>query len=293
MPFTSYDDLITKLSTGNRFSSPINQVSLATVGVAGTWYSMWQFTGHPSGGGYAGTALNAVACTDATTGAIPHGGNVSPSTKHLISMGLMSAAATAVPGLVILLDRLLYYPGINPVVTTSQALVNSVTLPRYTTGAGVRAWLEVTTAFTTGTGVFTFGASGYTNQAGTTGRQHGVTVNTAASSALARIPHSGQAANNNWNPYLPLQAGDTGVRSVQSVQFTAAHAAGGAALVLGYELARLPLPAVNVYSERDFVFQLANLARIYDGACLQLMVYEPGALVASTPYVGSVDVAWS
>jgi hypothetical protein len=114
-----------------------------------------------------------------------------------------------------------------------------------------------------------------------------------ASAAIARIPHSGQIANQNWNPFLPMQAGDLGVKSVEAVQFTSAHASTGqCALVLGKELATLPLPAVNVFTERDFIFQVASLVQIYDGACLHFLVFEPGALVASTPYYGDLEFAW-
>lgn len=293
MTWASYDDLIAELTAGKRVGLPFQKVSLATAGVAGSWYSAWPWTGFPPAGVYTGTALNAQQGLDTVTGAIvPIGGNVSPDTKHLLSLAAMCAAATAVPGVLMLYDRLLYYPGINAAISTDQTLVNGVALPRYTTGEGVRAWLEVTTALGTGTGVLTFGTSGYTNSAGTTGRQHGVTVNTVASAAVAAIPHARQAANNNWNPFLPMQAADLGVRSVQQIRFTTAHSAGVVALVLGKPLATLPLPAVNVWTERDFLFQLANLERIYDGACLGRLVYEPGALVASTPYVAEIGVGW-
>jgi hypothetical protein len=292
MGWTSYDDFITEVTTnGKKNLTQFTKTSLATAGVAGTYYSAWPWTGFPVAGGYSGTALNAQLTDDTTAGAIPHGGNVSADTKHLLWMSVMCAAATGVPGKIILYDRLLYYPGINAAITTNQALVNGVSLARYTTGAGVRCWLENTVALGTATGVLTFGTSGYTNSAGTTGRQHGTTVNTVASSAVARIPHSGQAVNMH-NPYLPMQSGDLGVRSVQSIQFTTAHSAGTVALVLGKPLASLPIPAVNVMSERDFMFQIASLERVFDGACLSLLIYEPGALVASTPYEFELGVGW-
>lgn len=294
MGFSSYDDLIAELSAGKRCRRSIVKSNLATVGVAGQWYSAWPWTGTPAAGVYTGTALNAQQCTETgIVGGIPHGGNVSTDTKHLLKWGMMCAAATSVPGTIMLLDRLLYYPGIDMVSTSNQALTNGVALPRYTDGVNVRAWLEITTAAGTGTGVMTFGTSGYTNSADATGRQHGVTVNTVASAAIARIPHSGLVANQSHNPFLPMQAGDLGVKSVQSIQWTSGHTSTGTcALVLGMELATIPIPAVNVYSERDFVFQIASMPRIYDDACLMMLVYEPGALVASTPYYGDLEFGW-
>jgi hypothetical protein len=294
MGFSSYDDLIAEMTAGKRYRRSFNKVNLATTGVAGQWFSSWGWTGDPAAGVYTGTTLTSYQCTETNiVGGIPHGGNVTADTKHLIKWGMMCAAATAVPAVLMLVDRLLYYPLIDMMSVANQQLINNVALPRYTDGVGVRAWLEITQAPGTGTGVFTFGTQGYTNTVPTSGRQHGVTVNTVASAAIARIPHSGQIANQNWNPFLPMQAGDLGVKSVEAVQFTSAHASTGqCALVLGKELATLPLPAVNVFTERDFIFQVASLVQIYDGACLHFLVFEPGALVASTPYYGDLEFAW-
>lgn len=292
MSFTSFDDIISELTSGKQLFQVINKISLATVGVVNTWYSAWQWTGSPGAGDVSGSALTAAQCADTTAGAIYHGGNVSTDTKHLIRWGVQSNVATAAPGTIMIVDRLLYYPGISMTVSTNQALTNGVALPRYTDGKGVRAFLEITTASGTGTGVFTFGDSGYTNTTPTSGRQHGVTVNTVASAAIARIPHSGVAANNNWNPFLPMQAGDIGVKSVESVKFSTAHATSGTcALVLCYPLLTVPLPAGH-FSERDLVYQVASLPRIYDGACLQALVFEPGALVASTTYYMDANFGW-
>lgn len=287
MGFSSFDDIISELTaaTPKGLYRTYLKISLNATGVAGTWYSAWQWAGYPGAGDVSGTAKAAVQCNDGTTGALTHGGNVSTDTKHLLRVGAQAFAATAVPGFMMLVDRLLYYPGIDATSNANQGLTNGVTLPRYTSGEGVRAFLEVTTAITTTTGVFTFGDSGYTNTTPTGGRQHGVTVNTASSSAVARIPHSSQTASAFWNPFLPMQAGDTGVKSVESVKFTTAHGAGVVCLVLCYPLITLPIPgATGNFSERDALYQFSSLPRIYDGACLQWLVFEPGALVANTPY---------
>lgn len=294
MGFSSLSDLISELtaSTPKRHMRPILKIRPNTAGVAATWESLWAMAGDPQAGDLTGTALNAIQCNDSTVGAVYHGGNVSADTKHLTKLGFMTIGTAVAPGYVILYDRLLYYPQINASVNTNQALVNGVGLPRYTDGKGVRMWIEVTTAFGVTTGVLTYGSSGYTNTADVTGRQHGVTVNTTASSAVNRLPHSGSTQNNNYNPFLPLQAGDLGVKSVQSIQFTTAHASGVCALVLGYPLASIPIADASSYAEREFCFQLPSFPRVYDGACLGLLMVGSGALNANTPFSADIEVAW-
>lgn len=294
MGFTNLDDLIAELTAStpkSRFRH-FQKIRPNTAGVAAVWESWWAMGGDPQAGDLSGAALTAAQCTESTTGAVDHGGNVTPDTKHLAAVGVMASGSLLPPGQLIVLDRLLYYPGIDAAIATSQALVNGVALPRYTDGKGVRAFLEVTTALGTGTGVLTYGASGYTNSAGTTGRQHGVTVNTTASAAANRLPHSGAAQNNNWNPFLPLQAGDVGLRSVESIRFTSAHSAGVCALVLAYPLVTIPIPDVNVLCERDLLFQIPSLPRVYDGACLMGLFVGNGALNANSYLLGHMEFVW-
>lgn len=287
--FTSYDDLISEITNGKTLMNAWAKQHGATAGVANSWATMWPLAGMPPAGAYTGTALAAQSATDATAGALLHGGNVSADTKHLVLLSGMTTAATGIPGVLLLYDRCLYYPGISATITTAQTMNNTTTLPRYTTGALVMMWLEVTTALGTTTGVLT---TSYTDQGAATGNAFGATVNTVASSIVGRIPHASTIANTQHAPFLALAAGDTGVRSVQTITFTTAHTAGVVALVLGVPLAMIPLTTANVLSERDTVLQVAALPRVYDGACLGFLYYHAGALAASTPYQGEVRVAW-
>jgi hypothetical protein len=287
--FTSYDDLISEITAGKVSPQVWSKQHGTIAGVANSWATMWPLTGMPPAGAYGGTALNAQALTDASTGAMLHGGNVSTDTKHLVLMSGMTTAATGIPGILMLYDRCLYYPGINAAITSAQTLVNGTGLPRYTTGALVMMWMEVTTALGTGTGVVT---CAYTDQGNTAGNAFGAVVNTVASAIVGRLPHAGTLVNNQHAPFLALAAGDTGVRSVQTITFTTAHIAGVVALVMGVPLAMIPLTTVNVLSERDTVLQIAALPRVFDGACLSFLYMHSGALAASSPYMGEARFAW-
>ncbi|CAB4210952.1 hypothetical protein UFOVP1430_59, partial [uncultured Caudovirales phage] len=104
---------------------------------------------------------------------------------------------------------------------------------------------------------------------------------------------SGVAANN-YGPYLPQANGDAGVKSVQSLQLSAGSGTANTYydLVLVRELSNIPIPAANVYYERDFFSQVPSGERVYDGAVLSFIHVAGGALAASTTFIGHIEVGW-
>jgi hypothetical protein len=292
MSFTSMDDLYSEITNGKFNRADWNKITGGAAYTAGRWYDLSPLNGTPVANAWAGTALNWRTC-DETTGngtqifGIPHGGNVTPDTKHGLNVGAMSAVATAVPGVLMLVDMQGYYPGINMNVGTAQTLVGSPTL-RYTDGVGVRPYLVVTA--TTGATAHNLSLS-YTNSAGTAGRALPVTVSATASAITPHITHSGTAANN-YGPFLPLAGGDLGVRSVQTITLSAASGAGTAALVLARPILQLPITTVSILSERDLVNQLPSMPRIMDGACLTWLYFAGAATAANTNFYGHLESAW-
>ncbi len=98
------------------------------------------FTQAPNAGSFSGSAGVATALSANSTGAPNIGADQSPATRHLLAVELVSSirAGRQEVDPFLLLDLLLYYPAC--VVTgTPTALDNTVTLPRYTDGAGVMA----------------------------------------------------------------------------------------------------------------------------------------------------------
>lgn len=289
MGFSSMDDFVSEVTQNGKFwRADWNKITGAAAYTAGRWYDLSPLNGTPVANAFSGTALNAQVPTDATGFGIWHGGNVSTDTKHLTNIGAYSAVATAVPGVLMLCDMCLYYPGISMNSASAQTLVNGSTLTRYTTGAGLRAALVIqTTSGATAHNV----AISYTNQAGTAGRSLPVTVSCTASAITPHITHSGTAANN-YGPFLPLASGDTGIRSVQSVTLSAASGAGTAALCLYKPLATLPITTLGVAAERDLMNQLPSMPQIQDGACLVWLYFPGAATAASTNLYGYMDCTW-
>ena len=247
-----------------------------------------------------GTPISYAMTDTITAGAMYHGGNVSPATKHIINAGAMSIVGTSVPSVLMLCDLLLAYPLINANTATAQALTTTSTLPRYTNGVGVKAFVVATGTYASG--VATLGGTAmtpllisYTNQAGTSGQAMpyvNVVANNPVSVVAGTIIHSG-APINNYGPFLPLAAGDNGIRSVQSIQVAASGTANTTcALVLAKPLFSIPMTTAGLLSERDLMNQLPSMPQVVDGACLGWLYYAGAATAANTPFTGYLDFCY-
>lgn len=298
MGYASLDDMTAEMTAGKTWRADWNKITGSVAYTAGNWYDLSLPAGNPVANTYAGTALAATVPTESTGWGIYHGGNVTADTKHILNLSAFSAVATAVPGVLLLVDVCLYYPGINLLTTTAaQTLTNGTSLTRYTTGAGLRAFMVATALTGTPTGTPVMTAS-YTNQAGTAGRALGATINFTAGAANVptpgKIAHSGVAANNHA-PFLPLASGDTGIRSVQTVTMSTNY--GGAttitgALVLAKPLVSVPIVTLGVAGERNTVFQIPSLPQVQDGACLSWLYFPGAATAANTSIMGHIDFGW-
>lgn len=292
MAFTSMDDIVSEITSGKFLRQDLNKITGGAAYTAGRWYDMSALGGYPVANAWAGTALAWRSCNESTGNGtqifgIPHGGGVSTDTKHVMNVSAVSAVATAVPGVLMLVDMQGYYPGINTNTLSAQTLTGTPTL-RYSNGEGVRAYfVSVTTSGATAHSI----ALSYTNQAATAGRTLPVTTSMTASAITPHISHSGTAANN-YGPFLPLANGDRGIQSVQTITFSAASGAGTGALVLARPLLTLPITTVGVASERDLLNQLPSLPRVYDDACLTWLYFAGAATAANTNFYMSAEFAW-
>lgn len=292
MAFSSMDDLVAEISSGKFTRWDWNKITGPSAFTAGRWYDFSGFNGNPVANAFAGTALAWTSCNESAGNGtqvfgIPHGGNVSTDTKHVLNLAAVTAVATGVPGVLMLVDMQGYWPGISMNSAVAQTLTGTPTL-RYANGAGCRLFGVVTTA--SGATAHNLALS-YTNQAGTTGRALPVTVACTASAIVSHVPHTGTAANN-YGPFLPLASGDTGVQNVASVTFSAASGSGVMALCLARTLAMLPITTVGVAAERDLLNQLPSLPRVYDGACLSWLFFAGAAVGASSNFSGSIELGW-
>lgn len=218
------------------------------------------------------------------------------ATKHLLTMSAQTSGANTVPITLLLVDLLGCYARIDGNVGTQLTLANSLTLPRYTNGAGVMAY-SVVAPTTTGTNAHNITLE-YTNQSNVGTRNLPQTVAATVSSVNSHIYHSGTSANN-IGPFLPLQAGDTGIRSVQKWQQSAANGSASTFtnLVLAKPIMEIPVTTQYLLSERDMLNQFPSLPIIQEAAatsdaCLSWLAYAGSGTPANTNFFGVLRYAW-
>lgn len=250
---------------------------------AGWWVDLSMAAGNPPPNYYASAPLVADVFDDFR--GVFHGDNKAPSSKHLRALELITPTAGLV-GRYELLDYLLCYPFVDLDDTTTQVMDNTVTLPRYETGAGVRAML-VAVAPTAGGGTFTFD---YVNQDGVMKTAPTQSFSVAAAN-IASIVTSEPATAAGGQVFLQLASGDTGIRSVSN--WTTIVSTGGlGSLVLVKPLATLAVREVNTPAEVMWPNMTPGAPRIYDGAYLNLIM-NCAASVAAGTLTGRADFTWS
>lgn len=270
MSLLNYRDVATAADAG-AWTSWIHKTSAPAPGAAGRWADMSVGAGTPKYNAYVGTQYEFTPLVNSNNSAIYTGPNPGAGkARALVDMALSTTQGTQNTPLTFLLcDYLGFVPLIDGDSTDVQEFDNPAPLPRYADGAGVRAAL-VCAAPMAGNGTITVN---YTNSAGasksvTTGVQGlailGACVNVQGATVVAGAT----------SPFLPLDAGDTGIRSIQSATFPSA-VGGLVHIVLVRPLATIVLRESNTWTEKN-AMTLGVFPRIYDGAFLNYFYMTSG-----------------
>lgn len=263
----------------------------AVVTARGYWLDLAMSPGNPRPIYYASSPYMSVALAQSTDGGIFHGGAVAPATKHLHTLMAMTQTAGAVPLPMMLCDYLLYYPFIDEsLVGEEQVLIQSATLPRYPDGIGVQM-MAVVTAPHAGSPVTNLQVR-YTNSSGVAGRVTPVVRMNTAQFVNGTILTSHPALVGTTGPFLPLQEGDVGVRSVQGVTIVSGGEVGLFTLVLVKPLADLSLRGIDAPVEVDYCIDRPSMPRVMDDACLNLLAHSAGS-VTGAQINGLATFIWS
>ena len=282
MGWSSHSDLIAEITGGKYAFNGFQKTSTnGAASAAGRWHEFYTATGMPAAGALTGTAGTAVQIKQSVQGAgLYIGSDVSPDTRHLLTLQAFSPTATLVPATAVLCDFLLYYPSV--VLTgTPTTLTNTATLPRYTDGIGVMAIAAVQTAVGAAAPALTLTVT--YDDATTT--PTGVLTAPAVSAPVSTL------FLNNGMPYFPIGAGKKGIKSINSYTL-ASGTTGTAAFFLVKPLTLIPILAVNTASERDLLVQLPSLPRVYDDACLAWVIQVGGAMATSSVLGGYAGIGW-
>lgn len=255
---------------------------------SGVWFDLSMSPGNPAPNYYIGSPGVFVPLKQSTDGGLRHGGNVSPAKKFLRKLMVTTNTAAAAVTTLKLLDYIGFYGFIDESVLDEQFLDNTTPLPRHTDGAGVQL-MPVVVAGQTGGQPFTVS---YTNQDGVAGRTTtSVLMSTQFVNGTILCSQNGGATYPNSGPFLPLQAGDTGVRSVQSVTIGGIGDVGLFALVLVKPLAGIGLFEITAASETDYLLDTATLPEIADDAYLNFIALPTGTL-SGAPIIGVIETTW-
>lgn len=229
--------------------------------VAGKPQSLWGLAGMPGAGSY-NTTLAGVALTSPIAGQLPFS-NPGSGNSYLSRLQAMAT----IPGILLLVDRLWHNGGFTITSNTAQT-INSATLPARdnngsTNGEGVFLGLEISSA--AGAAAPTISVS-YTNSANTSGRT-GANINPTANS-----PSAGSVF------LIGTQAGDLGVRSVQSLTLSASWLSGTMNLFAYRLLASLELTSNNVPNAIDMLS--SGFQRIFDNS-VPMLIFIPSTTTAT------------
>jgi hypothetical protein len=245
--------------------------------------------GNPSPQYYAASPLEAKQMKRSVQGGINHGSSVSSDgyAKYLKRFLLMSSGSPGPMG-VIVCDYLLFYPFVDMGTSDPQVLTNDVALPRYEDGKGVQVMLV---SVAPGSGLAPSFTINYTNSDGVAGRTSAAcrlgfaTVN---GSILCSATGLGITAY----PFVPLQSGDSGVRSIQSVTMTSGTDVGLFALVLVKPL------MTSCYFEQTAPIEINPLAdqsilpEIKDDAFLSFII-QPLGSISGVRFFGELETIWN
>lgn len=269
--------------------------------VANAFVDYTYFAGNPPANFYASAPLVSALVEDIRGIHVP---NVSPMKQFVKSLTVMSAAASATGTTnqnqrMVLCDYLLYYPFVDTdAVGELQEMTQTASLTRYTSGHGVMM-MAVSQSASSAVGTFTVS---YTNQDGTAGRTSSTTYTKVVSGGGTLVSSTNNAVTGS-QPFIELQAGDTGVRSVQSVTFSAAGG-GLMAIVLvkplmhfhcTQECRRTTSGNLESYGAASQVESIIHRqpVELIDGRVLGIVSLGNAGTLASSILTGVLETHWS
>lgn len=261
--YADFDDYLAHVrSPGQRL---VDQRDSFT-GIAARAQSSWLTTGSFLGPG--STPSTAVVPTRLTAGAM---GQLNDVTEQRLAR--MDVTRNG-PAYIVIADRLSHQGGLSGTTTGAQTTnLPTAALTRYTDGVGVMAAIEIYSAI--GGTARTFTVS-YTNQAGTSGQ-----TSEASNIGGANYSTAGRML------FVPLQAGDSGIRAVASVTISASTGtAGNFGVTLFKPLLAFPFQfASNWAITFDGLLNLGGqLPVVLDDACLFSVITPQGTFGGRSLY---------
>lgn len=274
---------IINAQTGGKGQTLIFKKTGVASNAIGNSNDLWGAAGQPSAGGASSAAPGGRAPTNSTTGNIGFKNPANANTAHFVT-GWITAS--------VLQNSLLLYDRLFDVVKTMNSNATeavSGTFSRYqnqTAGnpdyiGGNFCYPMNPTTVLAATG-HNWTVCQYTSQSGATGQSF-----PSIAGVSACVVGGVDLAAGNW--FMPLAAGDVGVKALTQMQCSAAVATGTIDFVVAHPIAFFPAPIANMACSVDGLTSAFNLQFIYDNACLAFMEMPKPATTA-TNYSGLLQI---
>lgn len=283
----SYDGIIAARGGGKANDITFTKASV-TGQTANAWCTTWGAAGQPGAGTYlATTAPTDRILTNATAGAIsaflanPSG----TDRKYMLTFGYDCVNLT---NMALLIDRLNDSGSYRMTVNTAETVAAPTNTTReYGSGTGIGNLMSLISGtlctFAVGTLIVQ-----YVNQASANTNAPTLTTAAAASPAGGIIPsYTAAITAGGGTFFVPLAAGDTGVRAIKQCTLSVNTGTGGPYQgVVFFPLAFVPGVAANAYIERDSTAQVDGLTELINVAGvlghLELWMQPNGAATGVT-----------
>jgi len=260
MAIANMDQLVAAMTAASAQNIAWNKSSQIAE-AAGTFCDFSQTHGQP---GFMATpdaaSSGGTSYTGSAAGGLPFNAPAVGQTTYLLSF----TATSNVPGNLYLTDRLWACRGLSVTLGATTNIVGMTDISRYSSGVGAEIWYWCIAgaAFTAGTMTVS-----YTNSDGVSGRSCTITIGTSSATPLT----TSQCFVGS------LQAGDKGVRSIQSVTNTSCSFGGTGAnhgLFVAKRLLTVPIAGYSVGASVDGIS--TGLQEIDTNACLNFIVLASG-----------------
>lgn len=277
--FASVDAVIAAVTGGKGQQLLFQKVGVASNAV-GNANDLWTRAGYPAAGAAGGASPGGTSPTSASTGALPFQNIGVANSGHYLSWTLTASVVN---------NSLLLYDRLFAVVKTMAS-----TATQAITGVPTRYQNTSSTALDFIGGNFYFPANPTTVLAATahnwtvcTYLDHTNAAGTSPSTAgvSACVVGGVDLAVGNW--FMPLAAGDLGVKAITQLQCSASVATGTIDFVIGHPIAVNVCPVANIACMDDGLYTSMNLQSIQDNACLTFLELPKPATTATT-YSGFV-----
>ena len=290
MAFTGYDSVIAaKVAGKSRRINWNKTVVTGATSAAGRWHEMLSGAGTGGSMVLTGTAGAGIVCNKSTAGALPIGPDVATDLRYLLKAMAVTGGATLAPATILLTDIIHIYPSCvlagTPTTLSNHPTWTGTGDTRMTNAQGVQCSLVVTTAITSGNGQIT---PTYVDQDSNSQAAPSSLYAPATATPIGALYGQTTTAVTVGGPYMPLAAGDSGVRQITSYTINTGATSGVGAFILHRPIEEIPLAAANVPGMLEWMLG----ERIYDDACLGMFIQIGGAATVGQQVTGSFGTVW-